>query len=75
MRKYTFFAKTNPKFTNSLINEIKAIADLDKVISLNHKRLNLIKFEAKMDQVWRILLYSRLVEDVKIQIKANLDIK
>jgi hypothetical protein len=75
MKKYTFFAKTNPKFMSSLISEIQAIAGLEKINSLKHKRLNLIKFEAPMDKVWRILLYSRLAEDVKIQIKENLNIK
>lgn len=75
MKKYTFFAKTNPKFTNSLISEIKAISGLQKINSLKQQRLNLIKFEAPIDQVWKILLYSRLAEDVKIQIKENLNIK
>jgi len=75
MKKYTFFAKTNPKFTNSLISEIKSIAGIQKINSLKNKGLSMIKFDSTMDNIWRILLYSRLAEDVKIQIKDNLKIK
>ena len=34
--------------------------------------MNLIKFEAPLKKIWKILLYSRLAEDIKIQTKENL---
>jgi len=75
MKNYIFFAKTNPKFTNSLICEINSIAGIKKINSLKQKGLNLIKFEASMDKIWKILLYSRLAEEIKIQITENNKIK
>lgn len=75
MKKYIFFARTNPRFTNSLISEIKSIANIEKINSLKNQRLNLIKFEAPIKKIWKIILYSRLAEDIKIQIKENLNVK
>jgi hypothetical protein len=75
MKNFIFFAKSNPKFSLSLINELKSLTGIQKINSIKNKGLNLIKFEAPLEKIWKILLYSRLTEDLKIQIKENINIK
>ena len=75
MKNFIFYARTNPRFNNSLISEIKSIAEITNIKSLKEKRLNLIQFEAPLNKIWKVLLYSRLAEDIKIEIKDKLKIK
>ena len=73
---FTFYAKTNKAFVKSLQNELVFLGvKQDSIVDLNFKGLNYLKFKSEMNNVWRIMLHSRLIENVKIQIKDNIPAK
>jgi len=73
---FTFYAKTNKAFIKSLQNELVFLGvKQDSIVDLNFKGLNYLKFKSEMSSVWRIMLHSRLIENVKIQIKDNIPAK
>ncbi len=75
MKKYTFFAKTNPLFVEGLKSELRDLVGLDKLNLIKLKSLNYIRFELPMNKVWKIILYSRIIEEMKILVKENIVIK
>jgi 23S rRNA G2445 N2-methylase RlmL len=71
MKMNTFFAKTNPSFTKLLEYELKHIG-IKNITNLKSERLNYIKFQTEMPNVWKIMLYSRLTERLKIQVAHDI---
>ena len=71
MKKFVFYAKTNPAFLSSLEKELYYLGVV-KCTQLTKLRLNYVKFEADLPKVWEILTYSRLLEDVKIEIAKGI---
>ena len=66
---YTYYAKTNKAFMKSLEQELKFLgAQSDTMLNLNTQRLNYLKFKCDQNSLWKIMLHSRLIEDLKIQI-------
>lgn len=74
MKLHTFYAKANPAFIQSLEHELKYLG-INKITNLKKDRLNYIKFKADFNDIWKIMLYSRLVENLKIQIKDEIKAK
>jgi hypothetical protein len=74
MKLYTFYAKANPSFLKSLKTELKFIG-LNKIHDLSKDRLNYLTFKAEQEDAWRIMLYSRLIENLKIQIGEEFQAK
>ena len=73
---FTFFAKTNKAFVKSLQNElILSGIKPSTIVDLNFKGLNYLKFKSDMSNIWKIMLHSRLIENVKVQIKDNIAAK
>jgi 23S rRNA G2445 N2-methylase RlmL len=66
MKKFVFYAKSNPAFLSSLEKEFSHFG-IEKCITLTKIRLNYIKFETTLPKVWNLFAYSRLLEDVKIE--------
>jgi hypothetical protein len=71
MKLFTFYAKANPAFLKPLKNELNLIG-VKKIYDLSKDRLNYLKFKAELPTAWRIMLYSRLLENLKIQIVEGL---
>ncbi len=71
--QYTFFAKVNKSFIIPFEKELKQFGiQTESLLDLNRKGLNYIKFKSNMESVWKIMLYSRLVEGLKIQISDGI---
>lgn len=72
----TFYAKTNKAFIKSLQNELIFLGiKPNSIVDLNFKGLNYLKFKSDMSNIWKIMLHSRLIENVKVQIKDNIPAK
>jgi hypothetical protein len=74
MKIFTFYAKTNPAFLKSLTRELKYFG-ANKIHDLSKDRLSYLKFKAELPDAWRIMLYSRLVEHLKIQVCEDFRVK
>jgi hypothetical protein len=74
MKLFTFYAKSNPSFLKALKNELKFIG-LNRIHDLSKDRLSYLKFKAELPDAWRIMLYSRLIEHLKIQISDELNVR
>jgi hypothetical protein len=73
---FTFYAKTNKVFVKSLENELKLLGvQSDSIINLNKQRLNYLKFKCTSKSLWNVMLYSRLIEGLHIQIKESFSAK
>ncbi len=68
---YTYFAKCNRSFINSLKTELTNLG-VSKIMNLQSQRLDYVKFTCNQETIWKIMLYSRLIESLKIQIKDNI---
>ena len=74
MKLYTFYAKANPAFLKSLRNELNYIG-VNNIHDLSKYKLNYLKFKASLPTVWKIMLYSRLIEQLKIQISESIIVR
>jgi hypothetical protein len=74
MKFYTFYAKANPAFLKSLKNELNHIG-VKRIFDLSKDRLNYLKFTAELPVAWKIMLYSRLIEHLKIQIGEGFQVR
>ena len=72
MKKFVFYAKSNPAFLTSLEKELCHFGVV-QCIQLSKLRLNYVKFESTLPKVWEILTYSRLLEDIKIEMIKGLN--
>ena len=70
MKLYTFYAKANPAFIKSLRNELSFIG-VNNIHDLSKDKLNYLKFQTSLPIAWKIMLYSRLIEQLKIQINEG----
>ena len=65
----TYFAKTNKMFMKALETELKSFGvKPESIVNLNEQRLNYLTFKAEERTIWRVMLYSRLIEGLKVQI-------
>jgi len=70
---YTFYAKVNKVFVKSLQNELKQLGiEPESMLNLNKEGLNYLKFKSEFKSIWKIMLYSRLIEGLKIQIASGI---
>jgi hypothetical protein len=74
MKLYTFYAKANPSFLKALKTELKFIG-LNRVHDLTKDKLSYLRFRAELPDAWRIMLYSRLIEHLKIEVADDLRVR
>ena len=74
MKLFTFYAKANPAFLKSLKTELNHIG-VKNIYDLSRDRLNYLKFKAELPVAWKIMLNSRLIEYLKIQIGEGFPVK
>lgn len=74
MNKYFFYAKTNPAFLKTLENELETLG-IKNIKNLKKDKLNYLKFNADCMEMTKILLKSRLIEDIKVQIVDKVKIE
>jgi hypothetical protein len=73
MSKYIFYAKVNKAFINPFKVELKQLGlEPENLRDLNQKGLNYLKFQSDFKPIWKIMLYSRLIEELKIQISDKI---
>jgi hypothetical protein len=73
----SYYVKTNKSFINALITELKTFGiSHSSIINLQRERLNYIKFKCdSQEKIWNLMLYSRLIESLKIEIADDLKAK
>ncbi len=73
MRKHIFYAKVNKVFIKPFQHELKQLGlESESILNLNTKGLNYLKFKSDFKSIWKIMLYSRMIEDLKIQVADNI---
>ena len=69
----TYYARTNKSFMNALQSELKTFGvNSESMINLNEKRLNYLQFKCDQTVLWKIMLYSRLIEGLKVQVGGTI---
>lgn len=70
----TYYARTNKTFLKSLISELKSHGiESSSILNLQRERLNYLKFKCNdMEKIYNIMLYSRLIEGLKVEMADNL---
>jgi hypothetical protein len=73
MSKYIFYAKINKSFINPLKIELKQLGvETDSIINLNDQGLNFLRFQSDFQSLWKIMLYSRMIEGLKMQMAEKI---
>ena len=74
MDKLTYLASTNPMFIKALQHELHSLGIRNSSL-LKQQGLNFIKFETDQSSLWKIMLQSRLIESLKVQIAQNIKVE
>ncbi len=69
---FTYYAKANKSFMKALEHELKGFGvKSESIVNLKEQRLNYLKFKCDQTSLWRIMLYSRLIESLKIGVAES----